>query len=146
MEFADVLVHYERIGPIVYLATVTPDGRPHTVPVHANWADDRLYVMAGIGDRKTRNIGAGSSVLLHAEVSDKSGWDSLLIEGEARILDSVEDKRRLWHGVFTYDLDLFSPGGPDNSPGTCFLEITPTRAVYLARFGFDGREVWVRPD
>jgi hypothetical protein len=28
----------------------------------------------------------------------------------------VETERRLWDGVFDSDLDVFSSGGPDNSP------------------------------
>jgi hypothetical protein len=67
-----------------------------------------------------------------------------MIWGKAAVLTSLEDKRRLWDGVFSYDLNLFSPGGPDDSPKACFLEIVPERAVLLRNFGMGGREEWRR--
>ena len=98
--------------------------------------------MAGTGARKTRNVSAHPSVSLHYQVGEDTGWDSLVIWGRATVLGSLEDKRRLWDGVFSYDLNLFSPGGPDESPTTCFIEITPEKAVLLRNFGMSGREEW----
>lgn len=141
MELADLTTQHQRLGAIVHLATVTPDGDPHVAPVHADWHEDRLYVMVGTGARKTRNIAANPSVSLHYQVGENTGWDSLMIWGRAAVLESLEDKRRLWN-VFSYDLNLFSPGGPDDSPKTGFVEIVPERAVLLRRFGMDGREEW----
>ena len=143
MELADLFTEHHRLGAIVHLATVMPDGDPHVAPVHADWHNSRLYVMVGKDARKTRNIALNPSVSLHYQVSETTGWDSLMIWGGATVLDSLEDKRRLWDGVFSYDLSLFSPGGPERSPATCFIEIRPQRAVLLRRFGIDGRDVWV---
>jgi nitroimidazol reductase NimA-like FMN-containing flavoprotein (pyridoxamine 5'-phosphate oxidase superfamily) len=142
MELADLLNEHQRLGAIVHLATVTPDGDPHVAPVHSDWSDGRLYVMAGTGARKTRNISVHPSVSLHYQVGEDTGWDSLVIWGRATVRGSLEDKRRLWEGVFSYDLNLFSPGGPDESPTTCFIEIVPLRAVLLRNFGMNGREEW----
>jgi nitroimidazol reductase NimA-like FMN-containing flavoprotein (pyridoxamine 5'-phosphate oxidase superfamily) len=142
MDLAELIAEHERFGAIVHLATVTADGEPHVAPVHADWHDGRLYVMAGTDARKTLNIGAHPSVSLHYQVGEDTGWDSLIIWGRAKVLDSREDKRRLWNGVFSYNLNLFSPGGPDASPSTCFIEIVPQRAVLLRRFGMDGRDEW----
>jgi hypothetical protein len=44
--------------------------------------------------------------------------------------------------VFDYDLNLFSPGGPEGSPDTVFLAVTPERALLLKGYGLGGREVW----
>jgi nitroimidazol reductase NimA-like FMN-containing flavoprotein (pyridoxamine 5'-phosphate oxidase superfamily) len=142
MEVADLVAEHQRLGAIVHLATITPDGDPHVAPVHTDWMDDCLYAMVGTGARKTRNIAVNPSVSLHYQVGADTGWDSLMIWGRASVLDSLEDKRRLWDGVFSYDLNLFSPGGPDDSPDTCFIEIVPERALVLRRFGMDGREEW----
>jgi nitroimidazol reductase NimA-like FMN-containing flavoprotein (pyridoxamine 5'-phosphate oxidase superfamily) len=142
MDLSDLLAEHQRLGAVVHLATITPDGDPHVAPVHADWHEGRLYVMAGTGARKTRNIAAHPSVALHYQVGADTGWDSLMIWGRAVMLGSLEDKRRLWNGVFSYDLNLFSPGGPEDSPNTGFIEIVPHRAVVLRRFGMDGREEW----
>jgi len=142
MELTSLIAEHLRLKAIVHLATVTPDGDPHVAPVHADWSDGLLYVMAGTDARKIRNIAVNPSVSLHYQVGESTGWDSLMIWGRATVLDSLEDKRRLWTGVFDYDLNLFSPGGPDGSPKTCFIEIAPERAVLLRNFGMDGREEW----
>ncbi len=142
MDFRGLIAAAYRLGPIAYLATVTPNGDPHTVPIHVDVHNDRFYAMAGTRDVKIRNIRRGSSVLLHYQVSEATGWDHLMIWGTARVLDSREDRRRLWSGVMSYDVNEFAPGGPDGSLDTCFLEIRPVRAVVLRRFGLGGREEW----
>ena len=47
--------------------------------------------------------------------------------------------------VFDYDLDTFAPGGPDNSPGTGFVAITPQRAHWLDTYGMGGSGQWTAP-
>lgn len=56
--------------------------------------------------------------------------------------DDVDTKRRLWNGVFDYDLNLFAPGGPDGSPDAGFLAITPLRALVLEGYGARGMRRW----
>ena len=58
------------------------------------------------------------------------------------MFDDLETKRRLWTGVFDYDLNAFAPGGPDNSPGTCFIAITVERALVLKQYGMGGLRRW----
>lgn len=41
---------------IAHLATVLPDGAPHTVPVYVGTHDDRIVFMTGPGSRKARNL------------------------------------------------------------------------------------------
>jgi len=41
-----------------WLATVTPQGAPHLMPVWAVWHDDRLWFSSANGSRKARNLGA----------------------------------------------------------------------------------------
>jgi hypothetical protein len=49
---------------------------------------------------------------------------------------------RLWTAVFDYDLNAFAPGGPESSPGTAFIAVTPTRAVFLEMYGMTGSHRW----
>ncbi|MDF1598064.1 MAG: pyridoxamine 5'-phosphate oxidase family protein [Acidimicrobiia bacterium] len=141
MDLPDVIAHSARLGPIVHLATVAPDGIPHVAPVHVDWHDRMLYCAVGRSSAKVHNAAANPSVCLHHQVTADSGWDSLMVWGVTRLLTSSSHKHELW-SVMSYDLNLFSPGGPDNSPETIFIEIKPSRALFLARFGFDGRSEW----
>ena len=140
MDEATFVAHTRRLGPLAHLATVTPDGDPHVVPIHVDWHNGHLYSMVGLSGAKSRNITANPAVCLHYQVEEATNWDSLIVWGRARLLDAIEDKQRLWTGVLGYDLDRFSPGGPDDSPEAGFLRITVERAVLLARYGMAGRE------
>jgi hypothetical protein len=62
--------------------------------------------------------------------------------GQASVHDDGETKKRLWEGVFDYDLNLFAPGGPEGSPGTAFVAVAPTRVLYLKQYGMGGTERW----
>ena len=62
--------------------------------------------------------------------------------GTATVHDDLETKRRLWTGIFDYDLDLFSPGGPDGSPNTVFVAVALERALSIKAYGLGGRETW----
>ncbi|MGH9117287.1 MAG: hypothetical protein ACRD0A_05265 [Acidimicrobiales bacterium] len=45
--------------------------------------------------------------------------------------------------MFDYDLDAFSPGGPE-TPGVCFVAVEPDRVVFLKNYGTAGRDTWRR--
>jgi hypothetical protein len=62
--------------------------------------------------------------------------------GTASVHDDSDTKRRLWNGVFDYDLDAFAPGGPDGSAGVGFLAVVPTRAVIVRQYGVGGMRRW----
>ena len=42
--------------PIAHLATVLPDGSPHTVPLWVGTHGDRIVFLTGPGSRKARNL------------------------------------------------------------------------------------------
>lgn len=42
--------------PIAHLATVLPDGAPHSVPVWIGTHGDRIAILTGPGSRKARNL------------------------------------------------------------------------------------------
>ncbi len=131
-----------RLSPWAHLATVGADGKPDVVPVHPAWEGETMWLMVGGDSVKVRNIGANPEVALHWQVTEVG--DGVEVWGTATVHDDLETKRRLWDGVFDYDLNLFAPGGPDDSPATAFVAVRPERALFLKAYGMGGREVWAR--
>jgi general stress protein 26 len=129
-----------RLSPWAHLATVGRDGDPDVVPIHPAWEGDVLWFMTGAKSVKVRNIAAHPNVAMHWQVTEAG--DGLEVWGRAEVRTDVETKRRLWKGVFSYDLDQFAPGGPEGSPDVAFVAIRPARALYLEQFGMKGRETW----
>lgn len=131
-----------RLSPLAHLATVGPDGAPDVSPVHPAWDGDDVWVMLSTTSRKARNVATEPRVAMHWQVSEAG--DGVAVWGRATVHDDLETKRRLWTGLFDYDLDLFSPGGPDDSPTTGFLRVEPDRALLLLAYGMGGTERWRR--
>ena len=74
-----------------FLATVRPDGRPHSAGVGAVWVDDALYFVSGPGTLKSRNLAANPACSFSVRLP---GID-LVLEGEAqRVTDSATLERR----------------------------------------------------
>lgn len=129
-----------RLSPWAHLATVGADGEPDVVPVHPCWEADTLWIMVGRDSVKVRNLAVNPRVALHWQVTETG--DGLEIWGTATVHHDVETKRRLWNGVFDYDLNLFAPGGPEGSPDTSFIAVRATRAVFLEAYGMRGVRRW----
>jgi hypothetical protein len=73
-----------------FLSTVGSDGRPHSAGVGALWVDGDLYVVAGPGTRKARNLEANPACTISVSLT---GID-LVIEGEAlRVVDTATLER-----------------------------------------------------
>jgi general stress protein 26 len=96
--------------------------------------------MVGAESVKARNTAANAEVAMHWQVTEVG--DGVEVWGTAELFTDVETKRRLWDDVFDYDLNAFAPGGPDNSPETGFMKITPTRAIILHQYGMGGIDRW----
>jgi hypothetical protein len=68
-----------------FMATVRPNGRPHSAGVGAIWVDDVLYFTSGPGTLKSRNLAANPACNLSVRLR---GID-LVLEGKAhRVTDS----------------------------------------------------------
>ena len=128
------------LSPWAHLATVGADGAPDVVPVHPCWDGATLWTMLGVDSVKARNVIANPNVALHWQVTEIG--DGVEVWGTGRLHDDIDTKRRLWDGVFDYDLNAFAPGGPDDSPETAFLEITVERALVLKQYGMGGMQRW----
>ncbi len=140
MDLERVKSESARLGPFAHVATVGGDGSPDVVPVHPAWEGDALWFMTGASSVKARNIAHNPSVALHWQVSEAG--DGIEVWGTAEVFADVDTKRRLWNGVFDYDLDQFASGGPEGSPDTAFVAVRPKRALYLIQYGMKGRETW----
>lgn len=140
VQLDDIKTFATGLSPWAHLASVGADGKPDVVPVHPCWEGDICWVMIGSDSVKARNVVAHPDVAMHWQV-DAVG-DGVEIWGTAEIFTDLETKRRLWTGVFDYDLTAFAPGGPDDSPGTAFLAITLERALLLKQYGMGGMQRW----
>ena len=128
------------LSPWAHIATVGKDGRPDVVPVHPCWEGDVLWILVGDDSVKAKNVRHNNHVALHWQVTETG--DGVEMWGTASLHSDLDTKRRLWNGVFDYDLNAFAPGGPDASPGTGFMRVDVYRALYLPAYGMKGRFEW----
>ena len=63
---------------VYWLATSSPAGRPHLIPIWGAWVDDRWYVEGG-QTRWQRNLHANPQLAIHVEV----GSEVVIVEGAA---------------------------------------------------------------
>jgi PPOX class probable F420-dependent enzyme len=83
-----------------WVASVWPDGRPHSMPVWGMWDDSTLWFTSGVASRKVRNLRADPRCV----VTTEDAGDPVVIEGSAaictdpatirRVLDLMNDKYR----------------------------------------------------
>jgi PPOX class probable F420-dependent enzyme len=74
-----------REEPIIWLTTVRPDGRPHTVPVWFLWDGETFLIFSQPGNLKIRNLQRNPHVTLAID-GTKQGGDVVTVEGEAELL------------------------------------------------------------
>jgi len=80
---------------VARLATYSPEGYPHVVPLWFLYLNNRIYMATDRNSKKVRNIGKNSSVtvLVDAYVEEEkfgeSSWDikGLMIHGTAKIIE-----------------------------------------------------------
>ena len=140
IDLQDVRLAATALSPWAHLATVRADGSPDVVPVHPCWEGDDIWVMVGKDSVKSKNVSRNDQVAMHWQVTESG--DGVEVWGRASLHEDLETKRRLWNGVFDYDLNAFAPGGPDNSPDTVFMKIVPSRAFVMRAYGIAGIERW----
>ncbi|GAA3611598.1 PPOX class F420-dependent oxidoreductase [Nonomuraea rosea] len=84
-----------------HLATILPDGSPHSVPVYADTHGDHIAIFTGPGSRKARNLRRDPRVALSLTPADNPYHPVLLrgrvvewIEGDAawEIVDRIAAK------------------------------------------------------
>lgn len=138
----DVKADSRRYGPFAYIATAGTDGEPHLAPVAVNWIDESLAAFVLSSSRKVRNVKQNPRATVHFAVGESTTWDSCIVWGDARLVDTTAGRSELWDRM-GYDLRAFEPGGPE-SDDHLFLLIEPVRATILRSYGMAGRETWRR--
>lgn len=93
-----------------WVATVWPDGRPHTMPVWGVWDEGVLWFSSSLGSRKIRNIKAGSDV----SVSTEDPRNPVVLEGSAEIVTEIPVIQHFLHLMNAkydtdYGLDFMDP-------------------------------------
>jgi PPOX class probable F420-dependent enzyme len=93
-----------------WVATVWPDGRPHTMPVWAIWDDGVLWFSSSLRSRKIRNIVAGSDV----SMSTEDPRNPVVLEGSASIVTETPALQRFLEVMnakysVSYTMDFMNP-------------------------------------
>jgi len=70
-----------------WLATVTPDGLPHLMPVWGVWHQDAVWFSSANGSRKARNLSAQSRCTL----STDNPVEPVVVHGRARRVTSAHE-------------------------------------------------------
>ncbi|MFE0025236.1 PPOX class F420-dependent oxidoreductase [Amycolatopsis sp. NPDC059021] len=72
---------------LAHLATVLPDGSPHTVPVWVGTQGERIVIITGPGSRKARNLRRDPRVALSIAPADNP-FTPVVIRG--RVVEWIE--------------------------------------------------------
>ena len=72
---------------IAHLATVLPDGAPHSVPVFVGTHDDQVAIFTGPGSRKARNLRRDPRVAISLTSADNP-FEPIMLRG--RVVDWIE--------------------------------------------------------
>lgn len=62
-----------------WIATISPDGKPHVAPVWGVWVEGTLYFGTSPNSRKARNLASNPNLTIHLE----SGDEVVIVEGVA---------------------------------------------------------------
>jgi len=82
----DVRRHLEGT-PVAHLATVLPDGSPHTVPLWVDTRGDQVVFLTGPSSRKARNLRRDPRVALSLTAADNP-FEPIVIRG--RVVEWLE--------------------------------------------------------
>lgn len=103
-----------------YLATCDGD-QPRVRPVSPIVEDDKsVWVTTFSTSRKVKQIRENPKICL-AFVEQPRGDKAAFLIGEVKIIDSLEEKKRVW-GLANFDLSQHFPDGPE-SKEFCLLKI-----------------------
>jgi Pyridoxamine 5'-phosphate oxidase len=92
-----------------WIATVSPNGQPHSRPVWGVWLGNALYFSTG--SRAAQNLVANPAITVHLE----SGSDVVIIEGVAEVVSAtslVERVASLYNQKYHWDIDPHQLPGP----------------------------------
>ena len=112
-----------------YLSTVSPEGRPHVMPLWGLWLDSKFFFSTGKNSRKARNL-AGNP---HCTVATGNAEEAVILEGTASLVSDRQLCSRFVQAVSEkYKFDM---GGYAEEP---IYALQPRRAFGLIEKDFVG--------
>jgi len=102
-----------------WVATATPEGRPHAMPVWGIWLEGAFFFSTDPGSRKGRNLAASPDVVVHLE----SGDDVVILEGRVDHPTDAGLLQRFSDAYFEKYAVRLEPG-----PGFGIYRLRPRRA------------------
>ena len=116
------------------LATATPEGQPHVVPVWFLWEKDALWISSYRSTRKVMDIEKNSKCALVVDIENvKEGLAAVMLEGEAELICTpIEELRPRIERVYLKYLGTIGVFDKDpqtwlNSPENVLIKLTPTK-------------------
>ena len=100
-----------------WLATTSPDGRPHVTPLWGVWVEGALYFDGHPGTRWARNIAVNPAVCVHLE----SGDDVVILDGMA---EDVTTNETLAERIIAAWLAKYGKLAPDPA-GSGLIRVRP---------------------
>jgi nitroimidazol reductase NimA-like FMN-containing flavoprotein (pyridoxamine 5'-phosphate oxidase superfamily) len=116
-----------------WLATVTPDGRPHVMPVWGLLLDGRLWFSSSNGSRKARNLATHP----YCSMTTDNALEPVVADGPVELVTATGLIERMLaaenekYGT-DYGMDMMNPA--ENS---CFA-LTPVQVIGLDSSDFTG--------
>ena len=120
-----------RTEPIIWLATVRPDGRPHLVPVWFFWDGETITIYSEPNNQKLRNLQQNPNVSLALKRPDERD-DVVIVEGKAELLGKSAQTMNAPAYVEKYDrLIKEMQSDPDEMAAAYseMIRVTPTRFI-----------------
>lgn len=92
-----------KTAKVYWVASVRPDGRPHSVPIWGNWLDGRFFFGGGDQTRHIRNLATNPAIVVHLESGDNVVIVEALAEKavglDADLLARLEADSRAKYGM-----------------------------------------------
>jgi nitroimidazol reductase NimA-like FMN-containing flavoprotein (pyridoxamine 5'-phosphate oxidase superfamily) len=86
-----------------WLATITPKGKPHLIPIHFGFFDGKVYIIFVDGESKSlRNIEHSPSVCFGINIGYKANAiKCVLIHGKAQLIDNIDVMKKAHQKILT---------------------------------------------
>lgn len=122
-----------------WVATVTPDGRPHVMPVWGVWTEDALWFSSSAGSRKARNLAGNPAVTITTD----DARQPVVVEGRA---DLVSDRQRTQDFTDRANTKYETTISVEFFASNALFRVRPERAFALDDDDFTGTPTrWVFP-
>jgi PPOX class probable F420-dependent enzyme len=120
---------------VVRVATVSPEGQPHVVPVCHLLLDDKLYFASDTDARKVRNLKANPRVTVTVDLytEDWSNLKGAMIQGTTKLIARNARFRRL-RTLLYEKYPQYPEEASLDAKGTVIVEVTPTN---IFSWGFE---------